>query len=94
MTFSYDPPERSMADLMSEFFDAVELSNGTDPAANAAKYLHSKLLLHKHRHRVTKDEETQEVVLSMPPDTALWLAQLVADNWTPRRSERSAPHEP
>lgn len=85
MTFSYDPPERSLADLMSQFFDEVERVNGADPAANAAEYLHSKLLLHKHRHRVTTDPETQEVVVHMPPDTALWLAQLVAADWTPRR---------
>ena len=82
MHFSYDPPEQSLAEIMSDALDEVE---GTvpDPAGQAAAFLHSRLLLHGKRHHIHADGD--QVVLRLPPIAAHWLAQLLQDGWKSRR---------
>ena len=84
MLFSYDPPEQSLADLMSKAIDESEEDSGCDPTRAAAEYLHTKLLLHGQRHHLDADSATRDVVLRMPTSTALWLASLVAEQWKAR----------
>lgn len=84
--FSYDPPEHSLAELMSNAIDESEEEVGADPTQDAAVSLHSALLLHGQRHHLEAARDTRQVVLRMPPDTARWLASLAADAWKPRRT--------
>ncbi|OEV09224.1 hypothetical protein [Streptomyces nanshensis] len=83
--FAYDPTERSLGDLVEDALDDLEqLEGDRDPAADAAAVLHSKLLLHGRRHHLDANSAEREVVLRIPPGTALWLAELVAAGWKPK----------
>jgi hypothetical protein len=83
MHLSYDPPDQTLAEIMSDALDEVEGAYGADPSQDAVVVLHSKLLLHGKRHHLHSDG-TGEVVLRMPPSTASWLATLAADSWKAR----------
>ncbi|MFJ9870966.1 hypothetical protein [Streptomyces sp. NPDC101165] len=52
-TFSYDPPERSLGELMGEAQDEADEAWGEDPTLRTVELLHSKLLLSGLRHKVT-----------------------------------------
>ncbi|MET8859631.1 hypothetical protein [Streptomyces sp. NPDC004579] len=79
MTFSYDPPEQSLADLMSDALDEAAESIGDDHTTMAAEALHRQLLLHGMRHSLDADSENRRVVVRMKIDTALALSRMLAD---------------
>ncbi|MFF0627455.1 hypothetical protein [Streptomyces sp. NPDC004296] len=77
MSYSYDPPEPSFDNLVSDALDELEEQAGGNPVLDAAELLHRALVLHGQRHQVGADG--QEVVLRMPTQTALTLALLLKD---------------
>jgi hypothetical protein len=84
VNLSYDPPEQSLAEIMSETLDEVEGTISDDPAQDAAEALHEKLLLNGQRHHLEVDQCAGQVVLRIPPGTALWLADLATEAWRAR----------
>ncbi|MGW5114986.1 hypothetical protein ACWEQ8_05960 [Streptomyces noursei] len=79
MSYSYDPPEPSLDNLMADALDELEEQAGGNPVLAAAEFLHRALVLHDQRHQIGADG--QEVVLRMPTQTTLALALLLKDAW-------------
>lgn len=78
MHLSYNPPDRSLADIICDGLDDFEAAQGTEPAESAAHCLHRQLLLHGERHSLDLELEQRQIVLRMGPDTALLLASLLS----------------
>ncbi|GAA2685598.1 hypothetical protein [Streptomyces lunalinharesii] len=77
MSYSYDPPEPTLDQLMADALDELEEHVGGNPTLSAAELLHRALVLHGQRHQVGADG--QDVVLRMPTQTALALALLLKE---------------
>lgn len=87
MTFSYDPPDRTLAEILHDALDADEHASGGDPTGEAARLLHEKLILHGQRHTLDTEAglsgEHDNVVLRIPAGAALWLAGLLDEAFKP-----------
>lgn len=87
VTFSYNPPGKTLAEIMHDAMDVDEEAAGENPAEDSARLLHEKLMLHGQRHTLESDTDSpsgrRDVVLRIPAATALWLASVLDGAWTP-----------
>jgi len=90
VTFSYDPPEQTLAEIMCDAVTDIDEADGCDPGHDAARMLHGKLMLHGQRHTIEAGPWPANgrpgVVLRLPYEAALSLADLLDEAFKPPTS--------
>jgi phosphopantetheine adenylyltransferase len=79
VSFSYDPADQTLAEIMHDALNEIDAEHGANPLLDAAETLHSKLLLNGIRHHLDFDSDT--LMLRVTPAVALLLAGILDEAW-------------